>query len=73
MQVERADAEPSGLHVSVWTMFTFRGPRYETVLTQKQDLPAGARLPDLLRGGDLGPWPAGRTGNDDEDQQDHLG
>ena len=31
-------------------MFTFRGPRYETVLTQKQDLPAGARLPDLLRG-----------------------
>ncbi len=29
--------------------------------------------PNLFRDGDLGPWPAGRTANNDEDQQDDLG
>jgi hypothetical protein len=42
-------------------------------MTAKQDLSAGAGCPKLLRDGDLGPWPAGRTGNNDAGEEGNGG
>ena len=42
-------------------------------MTPMQAFLPGLAWPNLLRDGDLGPWPAGRTGNNDAGQEENLG